>query len=347
MAQGAKATIVDVARCAGVSKSTVSLVLQASPLIRPATAERVKTAIATLGYVYNRGAANLRKARSNVVGMVINDLTNPFFAELAVGMERVFQAVGMVPFIANTAENPHRQAQVLKSMLEQNVAGLIISPARGTARDAFGDLHAARVPVVLAMRRLPKSPMTTVSPDNRHGAFLAVDYLVKSGHRRIAMLGGFADMVVYRERLDGYADALAAHGLAVAPELVEESSANRRGGMAALRAVIRRDAPPTAALCFNDVVAFGAMLELRKMGREPGRDFAIVGFDDLVEAADHVPALTTVSVKPEALGEQAAQAVLRMIESQTLRCDDHVGPVHLVIRQSCGARLQPAMKVTA
>ena len=152
-------------------------------------------------------------------------------------------------------------------------------------------------------------------------------------------------MVVYRERLDGYTAALAAHGLTISPELIVETSTDRRGGMAALRAVAGCNAPATAALCFNDVVAFGAMLELRKAGREPGRDFAIVGFDDIVEAADHTPALTTVAVRPEALGEQAAHAVLGMIRSDTLRCDDHVGPVRLIIRQSCGVAVRTNLKV--
>ncbi|WP_292129272.1 LacI family DNA-binding transcriptional regulator, partial [Mesorhizobium sp.] len=143
MTSRAKATILDIAREAGVSKSTVSLVLQGSGLIRPETAVKVRKAIEDVGYVYNRGAANLRKAHSNVIGMVINDLTNPFFAELAVGMERVFQAAGIVPFIANTAENPVRQEEVLKSLLEQGVAGLIVSPARGTTPGAFRRIEAA------------------------------------------------------------------------------------------------------------------------------------------------------------------------------------------------------------
>src|SRR5262245_65646451 len=104
-----KATILDIAREAGVSKSTVSLVLQGSASIRPETVDRVRKAIDEVGYVYNRGAANLRKAQSNVVGMVINDLSNPFYSELAVAIERVFQSAGIVPFIANTAENPVRQ----------------------------------------------------------------------------------------------------------------------------------------------------------------------------------------------------------------------------------------------
>ena len=133
MAGRTKATILDIAREAGVSKSTVSLVLQGSGLIRPETVERVRKAIEDVGYVYNRGAASLRKAQSNVVGMVINDLSNPFYSELAVAIERVFQAAGIVPFIANTAESPVRQEEVLKSLMEQGVAGLSRRRARCTA----------------------------------------------------------------------------------------------------------------------------------------------------------------------------------------------------------------------
>jgi LacI family transcriptional regulator len=194
-----KATILDIARAAGVSKSTVSLVLQGSDLIRPDTAGKVRKAIEDVGYVYNRGAANLRKAHSNVIGMVVNDLTNPFYAELAVGMERAFQSAGIVPFIANTAENPVRQEEVLKSMLEQGVAGLIVSPARGTRPDAFRRVEAAGVPVVFAMRRLPESRIPVIAPDNHRGAWLAARHLVGKGHRRLAFFGGSPDLVVYHE----------------------------------------------------------------------------------------------------------------------------------------------------
>ena len=130
-------TIIDVARVAGVSKSTVSLVLQGSRRIRPETTEKARAAIERLGYVLNRGAANLRRARGNVVGMVINDLANPFFAELAIGIESVFRASGLVPLIAHTAGNPVRQADVLKAMREQAVSGLIVCPARGTEAEVL------------------------------------------------------------------------------------------------------------------------------------------------------------------------------------------------------------------
>jgi LacI family transcriptional regulator len=336
MASRAKTTIFDIAREAGVSKSTVSLVLQGSGLIRPETAVKVRKAIEDVGYVYNRGAANLRKAHSNVIGMVINDLTNPFFAELAVGMERVFQSAGIVPFIANTAENPVRQEEVLKSLMEQGVAGLIVSPARGTVPGAFRRLETAGVPVVFAMRRLPESRIPVIAPDNHRGAYLAAAHLIGKGHRRLAFFGGSSDLVVYQERLGGFREACETLGIAARDVLVVEGETSRRGGIACLETALTMVEPPTAALCFNDAVAFGVLLALRKRGLEPGADFAVVGFDDVVEAEHYMPALTSVAVDTAGLGERAAHVMLKMIQSRTTRAEDHIGAVNLVVRESCG-----------
>ena len=336
MASRPKATILDIAREAGVSKSTVSLVLQGSGLIRPETAGKVRKAIDDVGYVYNRGAANLRKAHSNVIGMVINDLTNPFFAEMAVGIERVFQSAGIVSFIANTAENPVRQEEVLKSLMEQDVAGLIVSPAHGTSSDAFRRIEAANIPVVFVMRRLAESRIPAITPDNHRGASIATAHLIRKGHRRLAFFGGFADMSVYQERLGGFMEACSANGVGPENRLVIEGETSRKGGLACLETALGLAEPPTAALCFNDTVAFGAILGLRKRGLEPGADFAVVGFDDVVEAQHYMPALTSVAVDTAGLGERAAHAVLKMIQSRTTRAEDHVGAVNLVVRESCG-----------
>jgi LacI family transcriptional regulator len=336
MAGRTKATILDIAREVGVSKSTVSLVLQGSASIRPETVERVRKAINDVGYVYNRGAANLRKAQSNVVGMVINDLSNPFYSELAVAIERVFQSAGIVPFLANTAESPVRQEQVLKSMLEQGVAGLIVSPARGTGPDAFRRIETAGIPIAFVMRRLPSSRIPAVTPDNHRGAVLATEHLIRKGHRRLAFLGGFDDMVVYHERLGGFREACAANGIAPRDMIVVEGETNRRGGIASLDLALAASPAPTAAMCFNDAVAFGAMIALRKRGVEPGRDFAVVGFDDIIEAAHYVPPLTSVSVDTVGLGERAAHVVLRMMQSRSTRAEDYFGAVNLVVRDSCG-----------
>jgi LacI family transcriptional regulator len=331
-----RVTIVEIAAAAGVSKSTVSLVLKGSESVHPATRERVNAAIRDLGYVYNRGAANLRRARSNIVGMIIHDLINPFCTELAVGLERSFQAAGYVPFIANTAESPVRQAEVIKLMREQGVAGLIISPARGTPDDALDGLVAAGVPVVLTVRRLKGRRIPVVSPDNRLGARLAVERLAELGHQRIAFLGGYSDSVVRAERLEGFRAAMADAGLDPDNAVIAASAPTREGGAQALESALAQRKPPTGAVCFNDIVAFGVCLGLRRRGIQAGRGFAVIGFDDVQEAVHADPPLTTIAVDVMGLGERAAQSVLKMIETGRNTAEDHVGAVHLAVRESCG-----------
>lgn len=342
---GKRVTLIDIAEAAGVSKSTVSLVLQSSPLVKPSTRERVQQSIAQLGYIYNRGAASLRQSRTNLVGMVINDLINPFFAELAVGIERGLHAAGYIPFMANSAESIERQGEVLRTLPEQRPAGLIVSPARSTPVDAFDGLIAGGVPVVLAMRRLPGARIPTVAPDNRQGARLAVAHLIALGHRRIAFLGGYGEAVATLDRVAGYRGAMAAAGLAVDPELIVAGAPNRKTGLVAVGQALGMADPPTAALCFNDVVALGVLSGLRDHGMTPGRDFAVVGFDDVAEADYASPALTTVAVDALGLGEQAARTLLALIDGQG-DVGDHVGDVRLIVRQSCGAHAPPTNERT-
>ena len=202
-----RVTVIDIARAAGVSKSTVSLVLQGSSLVSAATRDRVNASIRELGYVYNRGAANLRQARSRIIGVVVNDLTNGFFAELAVGVDEVVQSAGYVQFLANAGESVDRQRQVIASMREHGIAGLVISPARGTGAADLKPLAASGLPVVVTVRNVPGARVSTVLSENRAGARAAGEHLIGLGHRRIAFLGGFADTAVLGERVAGLRDA--------------------------------------------------------------------------------------------------------------------------------------------
>jgi LacI family transcriptional regulator len=331
-------TMLQIAEKAGVSRSTVSLALQGSGLIRAETRQRVADAAHSLGYVYNRGAANLRKARTNVIGLVINDLANPFFAELAAGCERVLQAAGHVAFLANSGENPVRQAQVMRLMHEQGIAGLIICPARGSTADSFTELLAAGIPVIQIMRWLRGSRGSVVVPDNRRGAALAIAHLVGLGHRRIAFAGGFGDTSVHVERFAGYRDGLAAAGIAFDQGLVFKGPPTRDYGAASAAEIIGGSDPATALLGFNDAVALGVCNGLRRLNREAGRDFAVVGFDDVSDAAQAVPALTTIAVDPQGLGERAAQMMLRKSREERPVAEEHVGAARLIVRESCGSR---------
>jgi LacI family transcriptional regulator len=329
-------TMLDIARKAGLSRATVSLAMQGSALLRAETRQQVLDAATALGYVYNRGAANLRRLRSDIVGMVINDLTNPFFAELAVGCERILQGAGHVVFVANTAESPLRQAEVIKRMQEQGVAGLIICPARGTPEDAFAPLHAVGIPVVQAMRFVDRKRASVVIPDNVAGSAAAMAHLAGLGHRRIAFAGGFHDTSVLEDRLRGYREGLSRAGLAFDRALVFEGAPTREFGSDSVGRILDGPDAPTALLAFNDAVALGFCLGLRRSGKEPGRDVAVIGFDDVSEAAYSMPALSTVAVDPQGLGEHAAQMLLRKIGQASPQMEHYVGPVALMIRETCG-----------
>ncbi len=335
---GRSVTIVDIARRAGVSKSTVSLVLKASPLVRAETRARVAAAMTELGYVYNRGAASLRRARTGLVGMVINDLSNPFFTELAIGIERALQASGYVPFLANAAESLSRQADVVRAMREHGAAGLILSPAIGTDAAEIERLVGPSFPFVLAIRRVPDVRSALVVSDDSGGAARATAHLIGLGHTAIAFIGGLDGMGVRRDRVAGYRQALAAAQLVPAPDWLVESRPTMDGGAEAMSRLLALPQPPTAAVCFNDVVAIGALHAIARAGRVPGRDVAVVGFDDTREAQLVTPALTTVAIDPPGLGERAAQMLLRQIAEGQRRVDAHVGEARLVVRASCGAQ---------
>src|SRR5271154_454658 len=218
-----RATIVDVARRAGVSKSTVSLVLGGSSLVADSTRERVADAMTKLGYIYHRGAATLRGAKSGVIGMVINDLSNPFYVELAIGIEQACQGGAYIPFLANTAEDPIRQQEVVRSMREHGAAGLVLAPAIGTSLKDIKPLLAG-LPVVQVMRRLPGLKASLVAPENREGARKATVHLIAVGHTRVAFVGGISSMLVREERLAGYRLALDEARIALDPSLVVETS---------------------------------------------------------------------------------------------------------------------------
>ena len=176
-----------------------------------------------LGYIYHRGAATLRGAKSGVIGMVINDLSNPFYVELAIGIEQACQGGAYIPFLANTAESAVRQQQVIRSMREHGAAGLVLAPAMGTSASELKPLLAG-LPVVQVMRRLPGLRASFVAPENKEGARKATAHLIAVGHSRVAFVGGVSSMLVREERLAGYRLALDEVGIALDPSLVVETT---------------------------------------------------------------------------------------------------------------------------
>ena len=348
MAEG-RVTVIDIAKAAGVSKSTVSLVLQGSASVKAETRARVNGAIRDLGYVYNRGAATLRQtgSRSKIIGVIVNDLTNSFFAELAVGIDMVVQSAGYVQFLSSCAENPDRQQELIGSMREHGVSGLIICPARGTQASDFKALETSGIPVVVAVRNLPGTKASTLMSANSVGTRAATEHLLSLGHRRIAFLGGFSDMAVLGERVSGYRDALRDAGIGFDEHLVINAPSSRAGGVEAIGRALALTEQPTAAVCLNDAVAFGVCDGLRARKLEPGADFAVVGFDDVIEAKTAVPALTTVSVDPQGMGRRAATLLLKQINSNSSDGEAVITAVRLVVRESSGKAIKAEQELAS
>lgn len=330
-------TIVDIAEAAGVSKSTVSIVLTGRGSVKDETRRHVLGVMDRLGYVYNRGAANLRNSQSKIVGVVINDLSNPFFAEFAIGVETVLQMSGYVAFVAHTAESVLRQTQVMRMMREHGAGGIILCPALDTKPEDVAWTSGLDTALLVAIRRLPGADASVVIPDNTLGAARITRHLLNLGHKRIAYIGGKTSMVVRQERYGGFCEAMMNAGHSIDAAVNFESMPTRSGGFDAMGTALSLPDRPTAVVCYNDVVAIGAMLAAARRGLVVGRDVAVVGFDDTSEARHVSPALTTIAVNAVRLGEQAAAMLLERITDRSVPHATYVGPADLVIRESCGA----------
>ena len=192
------------------------------------------------------------------------------------------------------------------------------------------------VPVIQVMRWLPGARLSVVVPDYALGMRMAAERLLALGHRRIAFLGGIEGNVVTAERVRGYRAALEAAGIAVDPTLIVPAAINPGGGVEALRTALAQERPPTAALCFSDVVAFGVLDASAAAGLEVGRDFSVIGFDDVAAARHTLPPLTTVAVYPRELGRRSAAALLRRIADPSEPPEQEILAPSLVVRGTCG-----------
>ena len=320
-------TIHDVAAAAGVSKSTVSLVLQDSPAVAQATRDTVRKSMAALGYVYNRSAAGLRSAKVGLIGLVINDLRNPFFTEFATSVQMALSARGYATVIANTDEDPGLQAQVMGSMIEHGVSALIISPTYGLP-DAFA---LAQVPTLQVLRRVEPDTVRFpfAAPDFIAGSRMATQHLLDHGARSIAFVGGLAGRAITVERMAGYLQVMQENHLT---PFAMPGRASREFGRDAALALTGTDID--AVLCFNDLTALGLLSGCAEIGRSVGRDFRVVGCDDIAECQQSHPKLTSLHCDIAGFGRQTAATLLDWLENGTQPAPDTRTPVTLICRAS-------------
>jgi len=315
-----------------VSTATVSLALRGSPLVAEATRARVREIAREMGYSYNRSAAALRTDRTNIIGVGFHDITNPYFAELLAAIEGTAGRHGRSILLGTYAEDLDRQERVLSTLAEYRPDGMILCSAGGSTAQSIAPLLDAGVPIVQLSREIAGVELDFVGADDHHGITQAVEHLIELGHRRIAFLCASDAISTGRNRYAGYRDTLARHGLPFDPALVHFDYGSREAGLKGVQNVLDAADPPTAAVCMNDLAAFGAMLGLRHRGLEAGRDFSIIGCDDVKEAAQWFPALTTIHNFQDELGARSAEFLLNRIADPAAPLQRLLSTPALVVR---------------
>jgi LacI family transcriptional regulator len=329
-----KISLKDVAQAAGVATGTVSMVLNDNPLVADSTKARVQAVIREMGYVYDRAAGNLRSKRSRIVGVSICNLSNPYFADVTAGIQEALENLGRVLVLGNCAESVPRQLNFLQTLRQYRVEGVLLTPAISTPKSHVEQLLEWNVPLVQVTRYVAGVNSDYVGNDNRLGATLATRHLLELGHERIAYLGRNRLTSTGRDRYEGFRAAMKEAGLAVLDHWVVECPATREDGFREAVGLWQGRDAPTALLCFNDPVAFGAMLGLRSIGREPGTDCSVVGMDDVSEAALWQPGLTTVSIGRDDIGRAAGRLLMDRLDEPERPFERVILMPELVVRSS-------------
>lgn len=328
----------DVARLAGVSSATVSYVINNGP--RPVSAEtraRVLEAIERLGYRPNAVARNLRRQRTSTLGLILPDAQNPFFAEVAQGIQRVALDNGYVLIQCHSDFSEERELQFVETLYVERTAGVLWFPTSGNAEPARR-LAEYQVPLVLIDRLTPGVAAPYVVTDNFRGGYLATQHLIEAGHTRIGCIARPRDLSHSQQRIQGYLRALQDHGLPVDESLIVRSGYRPEAGRLAGLELIQHSPRPTAIFAYNDFMAIGSLRAAYEQGLRVPEDLAIVGFDDIPQAAVTCPSLTSVSAPKSELGERAAHLLIDLIDGKPVAETQIVLDVELVVRESTTRR---------
>ncbi|NHC14796.1 LacI family DNA-binding transcriptional regulator [Motilibacter deserti] len=307
-------SIKQVAQHAGVSVGTVSNVLNRPEMVAASTRQRVQASIRELGFVRNESARALRSGRSRTVGLVVLDVANPFFTDVARGAEAVTDEQGSVVSLCNSGDDPERERRHLERLEEQRVQGLLITPV-DTGSPRLDQLVERGMRVVLVDRRSGRDNRCSVAVDDVLGGRLAGSHLAEQGHRRIAFVGGPTSIRQVADRLDGVSRAAEEAGVAL--RVLETPSLTVNAGRAAGEAIAELPVSqrPTSVTCANDLLALGLLQEMTRRGLRVPQDVAIVGYDDIDYAAAAAVPLSSVRQPRELLGRIAAELLFEEINS--------------------------------
>lgn len=329
-------TIREVAERAGVSTMTVSRVINKSGYVSPGARSRVEAAIAEMGYVPNALARSLRFKQTKTLALVLSDITNPFFTTIARGVEDVANHHGFNVIFGNTDESETKQAEYLTILVQKQVDGVLLVPARSTD-GSITFVQSRRVPTVVLDRRVPDSLVDGVRCDSEQGAYDLVQLMLGLGHSRIAILNGPPEVSTAADRLAGYRRALTEAGLAIDPTLILHDRFTQDAGYLMAKQVLAIAPRPTALFAANNFIAIGAYRALRDAGLRVPEDMAMVAFDDLPSTLVLEPFLTVAAQPAYEMGRRATELLLeRLAGDGPPNCQEIVLPVEIIQRRSSG-----------
>ena len=298
------------------------------------TRQRIKEHARAIGYIYNRRAASLRTSRSGIVGVVVHDIMNPFFAEILRSIESELDRSRQTFLLSNHYDQLEKQRTFIDTLLQLGADGVIMSPAIGTPPEDIQMVEENGLPTVLIARTVEGASVPVFRGDDAYGIGLATNHLISLGHTRIAMIGGTDQTSTGRDRYQGYVAAMQKAGLEVRPEWRFPGPRTKQAGFEVTGAFLALKDKPTAVVCWNDLVAIGLMNGIARAGLVPGVDISVTGYDDLEEAAIATPALTTVWNGQREVGRRAARVLLdRLNGAEVIPTQELIKP-ELHVRQS-------------
>lgn len=339
-------TIYDIAREAGVSVATVSRVLNNTAPVKKTTRDKINELIVKHQFQPNALARSLFKKETSMIGVILPDITNPFFPEVLAGLEQELRSKGYTTLLCDTVslngeheEQYVRESQYLNVLLEKQVDGLVL--LGGRINLAKPDIRlvqevvevSKRLPLLLINGHLPEQQLNRIYVDEKAGAVLATEHLARLGHRHIAFAGGYRQMSNTLQRIQGFRTTMKKHGLRVRPEWLLNGGFSVECGKALMRKLLAGEQRPSAIFCANDLVAIGVMKEAYKAGLRVPEDVSIIDFDDIPFASHSIPELTTVSLKCYDVGKGAAELMHGMISKNKVRRKTVIQP-ELVVRET-------------
>ncbi|MBV8041585.1 Mal regulon transcriptional regulator MalI [Pluralibacter sp.] len=339
MAIAKKVTINDVAHAAGVSVATVSLVLSGKGRISMATGERVNQAIEALGFVRNRQAASLRGAQTGVIGLIVGDLSAPFYTELTAGLIESLESQGKMVFLTQGGGKGEHMLQRFDTLVSQGVDGVVIAGAVDKASELRDKAEESRVPLVFASRASYLEDVDLIRPDNMQAAQMLTEHLIHRGHQRIAWLGGQSTSLTRAERVGGYCATLFKYNLPFHSEWVVECESSQRQAAESFSHLLRHNPTITAVVCYNNVVAMGAWLGMLRSGWQSGDEslasyyeqrVALAAFAEVPENALEDAPMSWVITPAREMGHSVAARMLERIDSGKNAVKNQIMPPRLV-----------------